>query len=92
MIVPLAPITPTGLICLGCGKQMRLHVEQYKNGKVSRIVFYCDTCKYGHEPSMMHAPGQTVAYQPPADPQPLPEKKTLLPPELTEASKAGTGG
>jgi len=64
MIVPLAPVTPTGLLCLGCGKNMRRVVHQYQNGKVSKIVFHCDTCKYAHEPSMIHAPGQTVKYVP----------------------------
>lgn len=70
-IVPLAPITPTHVICLGCGQFMRLHIEKYNNGKVSGIVFYCDKCQYGHKPSMIHAPGETVKYVPPP-PTPLP--------------------
>jgi hypothetical protein len=77
MIVPLAPVTPTSLLCLGCGKLMRLEVDRYKNQKVARIVFYCDTCKYAHEPSMIHAPGQTVKYVPPAEPT-KPEVEALI--------------
>jgi hypothetical protein len=64
MAIPLAPIGPALLICLGCGEKMRLVIEKYKNGKVSRLVHYCDQCRYGHEPSMIHAPGQTVKYVP----------------------------
>jgi hypothetical protein len=85
-IVPLAPITPTQLLCLGCGGQMRLVVEQYRNKKVSRIVFYCDSCKYGHEPSMQHAPGQTVAYVAPSNPQPATANPT------SAETKAASGG
>jgi hypothetical protein len=60
----LAPVSPTSAICLGCGNRMRLEVEKFKNGKVSRLVLYCDTCKYGHEPSMQHVSGTQVKYEP----------------------------
>jgi hypothetical protein len=86
-IVPLAPITPTQLICLGCGCFMRLVIQQYKNGKVSGIVFFCDICKYGHEPSMMHAPGQTVAYVEPMQIQQLQQES--LPPESSPSKAVG---
>lgn len=83
-MIPLSPVTPVAAICLGCSKPMRLEVESFKNGKLSRLVMYCDTCKYGHEPSMIHIPGQTVKYVPPqpasggnvaATPTPGPEKE-----------------
>lgn len=53
---------------------MRREVEKYRkavqNRQIAKIVFYCDVCQYGHEPSMIHASGQTVKYLPPptADP------------------------
>lgn len=69
-MIPLAPIGPTALTCLNCGKDMRREVMQYKNGKVHKIVFYCDPCKYGYEPSMVHAPGQSAKYVAPEPPVP----------------------
>jgi hypothetical protein len=65
----LAPVAPTSAICLGCGNRMRLEVEKYKNGKVSRLVLFCDTCKYGHEPSMQHLSGTPAPYAAPKDPE-----------------------
>src|SRR5208337_247420 len=64
-IPALAPVGPTSAICLGCGNPMRLEVEKFKNGKVARLMMYCDTCKYGHEPSMDHVRGTVAKYVPP---------------------------
>jgi hypothetical protein len=85
MPIPFSPITPTQLLCLGCAQHMRLVVEEYKaviqNKKVSRILFYCDTCKYGYEPSMQHATGNVIPYVAPSNPN------------LTSAeSKVASGG
>jgi C4-type Zn-finger protein len=70
-ITPLAPITPTSAICMGCSNHMRVVIEKYKNGKLSRVMFYCDNCKYGHEPSMIHAMGQPAKYVPLLEPEPI---------------------
>ena len=66
MSVPsLAPIGPVSALCFGCGNRMRLEVKRMANGKLvypGGITLYCDTCKYGHEPSMQHVSGMTVPY------------------------------
>lgn len=69
MAIPLAPVVPTDAICLGCGNHMRLEIEKFKNGKVSRLMFYCDTCKYGHELSMQHVSGTLAPYVAPKEPE-----------------------
>lgn len=69
MAIPsLAPVGPTDAICLGCGNHMRLVIEKFKNGKVMRLMMYCDTCQYGHEPSMDHVRGQAAKYVAPEEP------------------------
>lgn len=80
MIQTLAPITPTGLICLGCGGQLRMEIEKFKNGKVSNLLAYCDTCKYGFQPSMIHAQGTNAKYIPPAE-KPVPSLDGKLEPK-----------
>lgn len=62
--IPLAPIGPTHLLCLGCGNHMRREIDRFANGKLAKIIFYCDSCQYGFEPSMVHASGQNVKYVP----------------------------
>jgi len=95
-IPALAPVGPTTAICLGCGNPMRLEIEKFKNGKVSRLLMYCDTCKYGHEPSMDHVRGTIAKYVPPGKKEepvnnpfkePIQEQK----PQSLPGGKAGDG-
>lgn len=80
MSVPsLAPVGPVSALCFGCGNRMRLEVKRMANGKLvypGGVTLYCDTCKYGHEPSMQHVQGATVPYV-------LPKGKELVAGEAT---------
>lgn len=70
MKVPrLNPLRAPVLICYGCSNELRMKIERQNNGVcVQPIKYFCDTCEYGIETNLDHAPGVNVKYVPPPAP------------------------
>ena len=63
MPVPLNPIQAPAAYCLDCSQPLRIEVVKYANGKLQKILYSCDKCRYTVDSSLDHLNGPIVAYK-----------------------------
>lgn len=75
----LNPIQIPDLVCNECSQIMRRQIVPAHNGKLDKIVYYCDTekCQYALSISKEHQNAQTAKYVSP-EPQALLEVKAAM--------------
>jgi hypothetical protein len=87
MIPSNTPVLLQRLLCQGgCKTEMRPKITHSSSGIVN-IIYYCDTCKYGHIPQVAYAIGQSTKYDPVGAP---PEIPGCVPPSFKPAPQVVT--
>jgi hypothetical protein len=77
------------MVCIECSSKMRAQVIPIGRGskpdKLEKIVYFCDSCKYGVEVTKQHVVCVNHQYEPP----PANKKAEVVP--LDAAGQAGKG-